>query len=122
MSTTVDEVIHQSSITETSEQWRATMASLWWRWSEYTLSDAAEDIGEVYDGITEGLTSLGYTGVQHAEDVHGCKGDFILAVVYLYISGQNFWQVMACGGSGTESEAQTELSEVQNMINKLTFL
>ncbi len=42
--------------------------------------------------------------------------------MYLYISGQNCWQVMACGGSGIESEAQTELNEVQNMINNLTFL
>jgi hypothetical protein len=32
----------------------------------------------------------GYTGVQHAEDVHGLKGDFILAAVYLYIGGRIF--------------------------------
>jgi hypothetical protein len=98
------------------------MASLWWRWSEYTLSDAAEDIGDVYDGITQGLSNLGYTGVQHGEDVHGFKGDFILAVVYLYIGGRNFWQVIACGGSGSEDEAQAKLNEVQNMISNLKFL
>jgi hypothetical protein len=98
------------------------MASLWWRWSQYTLSDAAEDIGEVYEGIVPGLTQLGYTGVQKAADVHGFKGDFLLAVVYLEISGRNFWQVIACGGSGSEDEAQTELNEVQKMISNLSFL
>jgi len=98
------------------------MASLWWTFSQYTLSEANEDIGEVYGAIAQGLPTLGYTGVQRAEDVHGFKGDFILAVVYLYIGGRNFWQGIACGGSGSESEAQAEMNEVQNMINHLTFL
>lgn len=97
------------------------MASLWWRWSQYELSEAAQDIGEVYDGITQGLTEAGYAGVQHAEDVHGFKGDFIVAVVYLFIGGRNFWQVMACGGTGSESEAQGILNEVQSLINRLRF-
>jgi hypothetical protein len=29
---------------------------------------------------------------------------------------------MACGGSGSEDEAQAKLNEVQNMINNLKFL
>jgi hypothetical protein len=98
------------------------MASLWWKWSKYTLSQAAENIGEVYQGISLGLTRSGYTGVQHTEDVHGFKGDFVLAVVYLYIGGRDFWQVMSCGGSGSEAEAQSILNEVQNIINNLRFL
>jgi hypothetical protein len=98
------------------------MPSLWWNWSQYTLSPAAGDIGEVYEGIAQGLITLGYTGVQQAADVHGVKGDFIIAVTYLPISGQNFWQVMACGGDGAEAEAQAELNEVQNVINNMKFL
>lgn len=98
------------------------MASLWWNWSQYTLSDAAEDIGEVYEGIANGLPGLGYTGVQAAEDVHGFKGNFLLAVVYLYISDRNFWQVIACGGDGSEAEAQSDINEVIQMINNFAFL
>ena len=95
------------------------MANLWWRWNEFQLSEAAEDIGEMYGAIVEGLPGLGYTGVQHAEDVHGRKGDFILAIVYLPIAGRNFWQVMSCSGSG---DHQTEFNAVQNMINNFAFL
>lgn len=98
------------------------MPSLWWRWSQYELSEAAEDIGEVYQGIAQGLTQAGYTGVQQAADVHGFKGDFIVAVVYLIISGRNFWQVIACGGTGSESEATGILNQVQSIISKLAFL
>ncbi len=99
------------------------MASLWWRWSQFSLTQAADGIGEMYSGIARGLSGAGYTGVQQAEDVHGFKGDFIVAVVYLPISGRNFWQVMACGGNGgSENEAQAELNEVQNIINNIKFL
>ena len=98
------------------------MASLWWNWSQYTLSDAAEDIGEVYQGIAQGLSGRGYTGVQVASDVHGFKGNFLVAVVYLYIGGRNFWQVIACGGDGSEAEAQGDIQEVIQIINSLTFL
>jgi hypothetical protein len=98
------------------------MASLWWNWSQYTLSDAAEDIGEVYQGIAQGLPGLGYSGVQVASDVHGFKGNFILAVVYLYIGDRNFWQVVACGGDGDEAEAQADINGVIQLINGLEFL
>jgi hypothetical protein len=59
------------------------MATLWWEWDKYTLSDPNEDIGEVMRAIAGSLPGLGYTGVQVAEDVHGFKGDFLLAVIYL---------------------------------------
>ena len=99
------------------------MASLWWSSSRYTLSQAAEDIGEVLQGIEQGLPGLGYTGVQLAQDVHGFKGHYILAVQYLFIANRDFWQVIACGGNGgTEAEAQSYMQEVRNLINKLTFL
>jgi hypothetical protein len=98
------------------------MATLWWEWDKYTLSDANEDIGEVMQAIAGSLPGLGYTGVQVAEDVHGFKGDFLLAVTYLFIGGRDFWQVVACGGSGTVTEAQAEIQGVENMIKHLTFL
>jgi len=98
------------------------MATLWWNWSQYTLSEANEDIGEVMQAIAQKLPSLGYTGVRVAGDVHGFKGDFILAVVYLHIGGRNFWQVIACGGNGTVAAAQADVNEVSQMISKLAFL
>ena len=70
--------------------------------------------------VFQAPVTLGYCKVK---DVHGFKGDFIVAVVYLPISGRNFWQVMACGGNGgSETEAQAELNEVQAIINNIKFL
>ncbi len=82
------------------------MGALWWRWSQYTLSPANEDIGEVMNAIAQGLPNLGYSGVQVAADVHGSKGDFLLAVLYLYIGERKFWQIVACGGDGSQAEAE----------------
>jgi len=98
------------------------MATLWWNWTRYTLSPASEDIGEVKQAIAQGLPGLGYTGVQVGEDVHGFKGEFILAVTYLEISGREFWQVIACGGNGTVAEAQAEVNEVAQLVRGLAFL
>jgi len=98
------------------------MPTLWWSWSEFTLPVAAEDIGEVYSGIAEGLTNAGYTDVRVAEDVHGVKGDFIDAVIYLFIGNRNFWQVIASGGDGSVADAQAEVAEVQSIINQITYL
>jgi len=98
------------------------MPTLWWSWSEFTLPDAAEDIGDVYSGIAQGLSAAGYTSVKVAEDVHGVKGDFIVAVIYLFISNKNFWQVIACGGDGSVADAQAEVNEVQTIISQITYL
>jgi hypothetical protein len=98
------------------------MATLWWNWSHYALSEALGNIGELKGVIANELPRLGYTGVQNAEDVHGAKGQFLLAVVYLPISGRTFWQVVACGGSGTVEGAQAEVTEVTKMIGGLKFL
>jgi hypothetical protein len=98
------------------------MAALWWDWKQFELSEAAEDIGEMYEGIAQGLERAGYTGVAKAEDVHGFKGDFIAAVVYLFISGRTFWQVIAVGGDGSAAEGQGELAQVQTVINQVEFL
>ena len=100
----------------------AVPASLWWKSSLYTLSEAYEDIGEVYEAIANKLPGLGYTSVQHAGDVHGFKGRYLLAVSYLYISDRNFWQVVACGGYGDQAEAEAYMNEVINMINYVLYV
>ena len=43
------------------------MASLWWRWSQFSLTEAADGIGEMYTGIAQGLSGAGYTGVLQGE-------------------------------------------------------
>jgi hypothetical protein len=98
------------------------MATLWWSWNQYNLSPAAGDIGAVMSSIASGLPSLGYTGIEQGADVHGLKGDFLLAVTYLPISGSNFWQVVVAGGDGAVADAQAEVTEVINMINNFAWL
>jgi hypothetical protein len=93
------------------------MPALWWNWKQFELTEAADGIGEMLEGIASGLERAGYTGVAVAEDVHGFKADFMVAVVYLFISGRNFWQVIAVV-DGPESEIQ----EVQQVINQVEFL
>jgi hypothetical protein len=99
------------------------MASLYWNWNKYTLPTAAEDIGEVYQAVSQALSELGYTGVEHGEAVSGYKGHYILAVLYLYIGGRNFWQIVACGGNGgSEAEALAEINKVIQKIDAFAFL
>ena len=98
------------------------MATLWWNWTHYTVSPAAGNIGTVKEVIANKLPTLGYAAVGNAADVHGLKGDFLLAIAYLPISGSTFWQVIACGGNGPVAEAQAEIAEVQKMISGLKFL
>jgi hypothetical protein len=98
------------------------MAALFYTWSQYTLSEANEDIGEVLGSIAQGLPSLGYTNVQHAQDVVGEKINVVLAVVYLYIGGRLFWQVVVCTVDGTIAEAEKEHDKVTHLIANLVFL
>lgn len=88
------------------------MATLWWAWDEYTLSDAAADIGEVKSAIAANLRALGYSDVADNEDVHGAKGDLFLAVVFLCIGGRKFWQAVACGGNGPVPGAKAEVRKI----------
>jgi hypothetical protein len=94
----------------------------WWNWSKYTVSPAAGTIGDVMQVISQELPGIGYSNVQRTADVHGTKGNFVLAVVYLHISGPTYWQVVACGGHDTVAKAQSEVNEVTKMISNLTFL
>lgn len=101
------------------------MAELYWAWQLYELSDAAEGIGDVYDGLAQEMQEQGWADVQHQEDVHGYKPgvDLFAAVVFLYISGRNFWQVIAVGGgTATSEQAEQEIQQLQNIIANLAFL
>jgi len=101
------------------------MAELYWAWQGYELSEAAEDIGEVYEGIVQAMQEQGWEGVQHQEDVHGYKPgvDLFASIVFLYVGGQNFWQVIAVGGgSATEAQAQQEIEQLKNIVAELEFL
>ena len=48
--------------------------------------------------------------------------DFFAAILFLYMGGQNFWQVVAVGGDGTEAQAQAEIANIKGIINGLEFL
>jgi hypothetical protein len=98
------------------------MATLWWAWTQHTLSDAAADIGEVKAAIAANLPRLGYTDIVNTEGLHGAKADFHLAVVFLGVGGRDFWQMVACGGNGPVPGAEAEVTQVQEMIANLRLL
>ena len=73
------------------------MAELYWAWQQYEMSPAAEDIGDVYEGLSQAMQQNGWQGVQHQADVHGYKPgiDLFAAVVFLEIgTSTTFWQVI----------------------------
>jgi len=100
------------------------MAELYWNWKTFELSAAADDIGEMYDGIVQQMQQAGWQDVQHQEDVHGYKRgiDLFAAVLYLPIAGREFWQIIAVGGDATGQQAQQEINEIQQLINQVQFL
>lgn len=101
------------------------MAELYWAWQPYELSDAAEDIGDVYDGLVQEMQAQGWADVQHQADVHGYRPgiDLFAAVVFLNISGRSFWQVIAVGGgTATAGQATQEIQQLQSIIANLAFL
>ncbi len=101
------------------------MAELFWAFQKYELSAAAESIGDVYSALASEMQKQGWQGVQHQQDVHGYKPgiDLFAAVVFLSISGSEFWQGVAVGGgSATQQQAQQEMTELQNIIANLKFL
>lgn len=101
-----------------------TLAELYWAWQQYEV-DAGYDIGEIYEGLVQGMQAKGWADVQQQEDVHGYMPgvDLFAAVVFLYIGGQSFWQVIAVGGgSGTAEQAQQEIHDLEQIIANLTFL
>jgi hypothetical protein len=109
-------------IRPTREWW--DMAELWWSATGYELSPAAGDIGTVMEVLGNALTQNGYEDVAVAGDVHGFKPgiDFFSAVMFLPISGDNFWQVVATGGDGTGAQGIAELDNIKSIIAGLKFL
>ena len=81
---------------------------LWWEWSKYTLPSGktVDDVKTlVASNVYDGLPSLGYTGIAIAADVHGSKGSVTVAVAYLPIGGDEYWQVVSTDGSKTDLKA-----------------
>lgn len=89
---------------------------LWWEWSKYNLP-SGKTVDDVKNLVATnefyGLPSLGYTGIKVAADVHGTNKDVIVAVVYLQIGGQDYWQVVSCAGD------KTDLDEVVGQLGIL---
>jgi len=100
------------------------MSGLWWAANGYELPTPAGDIGAVKEGLGSALVDNGYQDVAVNSDVQGFKPgiDFFAAILFLYIGGQNFWQVVAVGGDGTEAQAQAEIANIEGIINGLEFL
>jgi hypothetical protein len=101
------------------------MAELYWAWQQYELSAASEGISEVYEALVQEMLKQGWKDVQHGQDAHGYKPgiDLFASVVFLYIGGRNFWQVIAVGGgTATAEQAQQEIQQLQSIISHLAFL
>jgi hypothetical protein len=98
------------------------MESLYWDWRHFDKPAAAEGVDEVLAAIAEKLPGLGYTNVAVAQDVHGYKGELLLAATFLHINASSYWQVIAVGGTGSSTAAQAEIKEVANVIQNLEFV
>jgi hypothetical protein len=89
---------------------------LWWEWKKYTLPSGktVNDVkNEVATNAYYGLPSLGYTAKVQAADVIGQKTGVMVAVAYLQISGQDYWEVVSCCGD------QTDRNEVVSQLGIL---
>jgi hypothetical protein len=95
---------------------------LHWEWSKHTFSVSVK-LDDVYAKIASdpylGLATLGYTGIKYGTDLHADKGDFFIAVVYLQVSGKEFWRVVTCAGNGTLADAKTDINVVLGNIKIL---
>ena len=93
-----------------------------WNWSKHTFSMKVT-IDDVYSRIatdpTWGLETLGYSGIKYGSDLHATIGDFIIAVVYLGISGNEFWRIVSCAGNGSEADCKTYVNGVLGNIKIL---
>jgi hypothetical protein len=101
------------------------MAELYWAWQQYELPQDLGDIGSLYGGIANAMRVQGWQGIQQQQDLHGYKPgiDLFAAIVFLYIGGQSFWQVIAVGGgTGTAQQAQQEIQQLQSIIANLKTL
>jgi hypothetical protein len=99
------------------------MAILHWDWGNYTLMSRCtiEDVcRNLASNELGGLPAppLNCTDVKYgATNVHGTKGKFIIGVLFLPISGSNYWRIVACGGEGSVADATSDINTVINIIN-----
>jgi hypothetical protein len=93
------------------------------RSTPYTLPSAAEDIGEVYSALVQGLPDISVTNLQNEGDhVHGDSGGVSLSVTFLFNSGRQFWQVIATAEDSDSASADDLMGKVESVIQNLTFL
>lgn len=100
------------------------MTTLSFRTDPYTLSDANQYIGEVYEAIVSpsGLPSLGFAKPSNeAGHVFAENNGTLIDIFYLFNGGRSFWQVIACSGDQQAANDQL-LSQVGTMIQNLKFL
>jgi hypothetical protein len=98
------------------------MSALYWDWRHFDKPAAAEGVDDVLAAIAKELPGLGYTKVAVAQDVHGFKGELLLAATFLHINATSYWQVIAVGGTGSSTTAHAEIKEVANVIKNLEFV
>ena len=98
-------------------------------WQNYTLSPAAEDIGEILEGAENGLPGLGYTDIASNSAGNGSfvtcqKGDFRVIVSFWFLGDRNFVQTATCFSESATDESQTDPvnGEVINLIDNLVIL
>ena len=96
------------------------MPSLCWHWQKYTVSATNEDIPELMAEVATGLSELGYTDVVVGKDVGGTRDGFVLAVLYLPVTDDSYFQLVGCGGSGERTEAEANIDEVRKMITEVS--
>jgi hypothetical protein len=105
------------------------MAAASWAWKVYTLSEAAENIGELLQSIQDGLNRMGFTEVTsgsqgHGYYVSGWQGDAIVLVFYWFLGGRDFGQTASCYSASASSSSETDAlnGSVITMIDNIAFL
>ena len=99
------------------------MTTFSFRTDPFTLSQASEDIGEIYQQIAAKLPTLGFTEVNNEADHIFAKNGAgtLLDVFYLFNGGRSFWQVVACAGD-VEATNDQLMDQVRAMISGFASL
>ncbi len=88
----------------------------------FTLSTASEDIGEIYRQIAAGLPKLGFTSVKNESGhVFGENNGTLVDILYLYMGGRQFWQVVLCAGDQQATNDRL-MDQVRTMISNFNNL
>ena len=94
------------------------MEALHWDWKQIDLAPGL-DIGDQLQQVGVTLGEQGYADI-HVDvgTAYGSKGDTSLFVLYLYIGGAAFWQVITCSACG-HGDAATAGKEVAAMAKAI---